>query len=92
MPLSGHKTITTAGTAEALGSQRICGPLMVKALTTNTGLAYIGGDGAGDVSSANGLPLEAGEVAIFEWVGDLRSLMIDVAVDGEGVAWASLDV
>ena len=51
MALSGHKTITTAGTAEALGSQRICGPLMVKALTTNAGLAYLGNDGAGDVSS-----------------------------------------
>jgi hypothetical protein len=39
MPLSGQKTITTAGTAESLGSQRICAPLMVRALTTNTGLA-----------------------------------------------------
>jgi hypothetical protein len=92
MPLSGQKTITTAGAAEALGSQRICAPLMVKALTTNTGLAYVGNDGAGDVSSANGLPLEAGEVVIFEWVGSLASLIVDVAVDGEGVAWASLDV
>jgi hypothetical protein len=92
MALSGQKTITTAGTAEALGSQRICAPLMVKALTTNTGLAYLGNDGAGDVSSANGLPLEAGEVVIFEWVGSLASLMLDVAVDGEGVAWISLDV
>jgi hypothetical protein len=92
MPLSGQKTITTAGTAEALGSQRICAPLMIKALTTNTGLAYLGNDGAGDVSSANGLPLEAGEVVIFEWVGSLSSLMVDAAVNGEGVAWMSLDV
>jgi hypothetical protein len=92
MALSGQKTITTAGTAEALGSQRICAPLMVKALTTNTGLAYVGNDGAGDVSSANGLPLEAGEVVIFEWVGSLGSLMVDVQTDGEGVSWLALDI
>jgi hypothetical protein len=51
MALSGQKTITTAGTAEALGSQRICAPLMLKALTTNTALAYLGNAGASDVSS-----------------------------------------
>jgi hypothetical protein len=92
MALSGQKTVATAGSAEALGSQRICGPLMVKALTTNSGLAYIGNDGAGDVSAANGLPLEAGEVVVFEWVGGLGSLMVDVATDGEGVSWIALDV
>lgn len=92
MALSGQKTIPTAGTAEALGSQRIDGPLMVKALTTNTGLTYIGNDGNGDVTSSNGLPLESGEVIVFEWVGSLRSLLVDVAVDGEGAAWMALDV
>ena len=92
MALSGQKTITTAGTAEALGSQRIGGPLMVKALTTNSGLAYLGSDGAGDVAANNGMPLEAGDVVVFEWVGSLASLMVDVAVDGEGVAWMALDV
>jgi hypothetical protein len=39
MALSGQKTVMTAGTAEALGSQRICAPYMLKALTTNTSLA-----------------------------------------------------
>jgi hypothetical protein len=92
MALSGHKTIATAGTAEPLGAQRIDGPLMIKALTTNTDLAYLGNDGAGDVSSSNGLPLSAGDVVIFEWVGHLTSIMIDVAVNGEGVAWLALDV
>ena len=91
MALSGQKTVTAAGTAEAMGSQRIDGPLMVKALTTNTDLAYLGNDGAGDVSSANGLPLSAGDVVIFEWVGELGAIMVDVAVDGEGVAWLALD-
>ena len=92
MALSGQKTVTAAGTAEPLGVQRIDGPLMVKALTTNTDLAYVGNDGNGDISSSNGLPLSAGDVVIFEWVGRLASLLVDVAVNGEGVAWLALDV
>ena len=91
MALSGQKTVAVAGTAEAMGSQRIDGPLMVKALTTNTDLVYVGNDGSGDVASSNGLPLAAGDVVIFEWVGELGAIMVDVAVDGEGVAWLALD-
>ena len=44
--LSGQKTVTTAGTAEAFGSQAIGGPLMVKALDTNTSVVALGNDGA----------------------------------------------
>ena len=91
MALSGKKTVAVAGTAEALGSQAIHGPLMVKALTTNTDLVYIGNDGAGDVAAANGLPLSAGDVVVFDWVGELGAIMVDVAVNGEGVAWLALD-
>ena len=91
MALSGQKTVGAAGTAEAMGSQRIDGPLMVKALTTNTDLVYVGNDGSGDVASSNGLPLSAGDVVIFEWVGELGSIIVDAAVDGEGVAWLALD-
>ena len=59
--ISGQKTVTTAGTAEALGSQVINGPLMVKALDTNAGIAAIGNDGAGDVTTSNGMRLEGGD-------------------------------
>ena len=48
--LSGQKTVTTAGTAVALGTDRIDGPLMIKALDTNTGIVAVGNDGAGDVT------------------------------------------
>lgn len=92
MVLSGQKTVTTAGTAEALGSQDINGPLMVKALDTNTGVASVGNDGDGDVTVSNGMRLEAGDVIIFEWVGNLATLIVDVAVNGEGVAWLMLNV
>ncbi|HEX9028068.1 MAG TPA: hypothetical protein VF823_02760 [Anaerolineales bacterium] len=91
MALSGQKTVAAAGTAEALGSAQVSAPLMVKALDTNTGKVYIGNDGAGDVASANGLVLLSGEAVIFNWVGSLASLMVDVTVNGEGVAWILLD-
>jgi hypothetical protein len=90
MSLSGQKTVTTAGTAVNLGSQAVSHGILVKALTTNTDLVYVGNDGAGDVSSANGFPLSAGEVLIFEHVSNLSAIMLDSAVNGEGVAWLIL--
>jgi hypothetical protein len=47
----------------------------------------VGNDGSGDVSSANGFELGAGEVAVFDYVSDLSRLMVDAAVSGEGVCW-----
>ena len=91
MALSGQKTITTAGTALALGSQQVNAPLLVKALPTNTGLVYVGNDGAGDVTSANGYPLSAGDQVIFEHVSDLNAVILDSAVNGEGAAWLILN-
>jgi hypothetical protein len=92
MALSGQKTVAAAGTAEALGFTDIVGPLMVKALDTNTGVVAVGNDGAGDVTTSNGMRLEAGDSIVFEYVGNLASLMVDSAVNGEGVAWLALNV
>ena len=89
--LSGQKTVATAGTALALGSQVINVPIMIKALDTNTGIVAVGNDGAGDVTVSNGMRLEAGDVIIFEFVGDLANIIVDVAVNGEGVAWLVLN-
>lgn len=91
MTLSGQKTVTTAGSAVALGSLRIDGALLVKALAGNTDLVALGNDGSGDVTLSNGLPLESGECLVFEWVGELGSIFLDAAVDGEGVAWIRLN-
>jgi len=90
--ISGQKTVTTAGTAEALGSQIINGPLMVKTLYSNTNNAYIDNDGAGDVTSGNGFELDAGDAVVFEFVGNLAHIIVDVDTDGEGVAWIALNV
>jgi hypothetical protein len=91
MALSGQNTVAAAGTAEQLGTQDIFGPLMVKALDTNTGIVAVGNDGAGDVTVANGMRLAAGDVIVFSYVGNLASIWIDSAVNGEGVAWLMLD-
>jgi hypothetical protein len=92
MALSGQKTVTTAGTELALGTQQIAGPILVKALTTNTGLVYVGNVGDGTVSSSTGYPLAAGDQIIFDHVANLANIMVDSAVNGEGVAWLVLDI
>ena len=89
---SGQTNVTTAGTEVALGDQMINGPLMVKAKPANTGSIYLGNDGAGAVSSTTGLILAAGDAVIFDWVGNLSSLMVDSSADGEGVSWIALSV
>ncbi len=91
MQMSGQTTVSTAGTAVRLGSQRSDGPLLVKALDTNTGVVALGNDGADDVTLSNGLRLQAGEAVAFEWLGDLASLWLDAAVNGEGVSWIRLN-
>jgi len=91
MTLSGQKTIAAAGTALALGDQAINGPLLVKALDSNTGVVALG-NVSGDVTVSNGLRLAAGESILFAWVGNLSSLMLDSAVNGEGVSWIQLNV
>lgn len=92
MAYSGQKTVPAAGTAEALGTEIIQGPLMVKALESNTGLVYLGNDGTGDVSATTGMPLAAGDTVVFDWVGAMGSLLVDAAVAGEGVAWLRLNL
>lgn len=91
MALAGKTTVTTAGVGVALGSQPINGPLMVKALLANTNNIYVGGSDV-DKTSKNGLELDAGEVVIFSYVGDLANIWIDSDTNNEGVSWIMLGV
>lgn len=90
--ISGQVSVTTAGTAVALGAGWINGPLMVKALSSNSGSIAVGNDGSGDVTTSNGLLLAAGEALIFDFVGELGAIRIDAENDGEGAAWLALNV
>ena len=90
--ISGQNTVAAAGTAEALGTGRVNGALRVKALSTNSGLVYVGNDGADDVTSANGFELSASDEVIFAYVGNLEDLYIDSATNDDGVSWIILEV
>ncbi len=90
--ISGQKTVGTAGTAVVLGTDLVNGPIMVKALLANTNNVYVGNDGAGDVTSGNGIELDAGEVVIFDYVSALTALIVDADTNGEGVSWIALNV
>ena len=70
---SGQVTVTTAGTAVALGSEAIAGLLEIKALDTEHGAVAVGNDGAGDVTMSNGMRLLAGESIVFSYLDTWRA-------------------
>jgi hypothetical protein len=88
--LSGQKTVTSAGTAVALGTINPGCSILVKALETNTDIVALGNDGADDVTVSNGYRLAPGEVCVFENVNSLAAIYLDSVVNGEGVSWIKL--
>ena len=90
---SGVVTVTTAGTA-VQGPDVEAGEYLIKADPENTGFIYVGNDGAGDVASANGFKLGAGEVCAVR-TANLDEYWFDSSVSGEKATWlriASLGV
>jgi hypothetical protein len=84
--ISGVITVTTAGTAVQGPNVALTNGAYVRALSTNTGIVYLGNDGAGDVSSSNGYGLTAGQAVIVQ-VANLNELWFDSAVNGEKFCW-----
>jgi hypothetical protein len=81
---SGQKTVSSAGTAEALASsQELVSGVTIKALAGNGGDCYVGGS---SVDSSTGFVLDAGE-QIFIEIDDLAAVYLDVDSDGEGVSY-----
>jgi len=88
--LSGQITVTTAGTAVAGPDVDIVNAVLIRGLTGNTGLVYVGNDGAGDVTSANGFELDSGEDTIelsSAVVTNLSQLYFDAATSGDKLCW-----
>lgn len=80
----GQKTVTSAGTEEALAaSQAILSGVRIKALAGNTNNVYVG---ANPVTSSTGFVLDAGEEVFIE-VANLATVFIDVDTNGEGVSY-----
>ena len=89
---SGLITVTTAGTAVAGPAAPVGSLFGLKAHPDNTDTVWVGNDGADDVTSANGFPLDPGEgLAIAGEPGiTLDQLYFDADVSGEKVCWILL--
>lgn len=90
-PVIGSKTVSSAGTAEALSATEVkCVWVIVQAKGSNTGQVYVG-DSA--VSSSNeGAELDALDSVMYPTVDrrstyDLRNIYVDVDTNGEGVTY-----
>ena len=89
MAMSGQTTVTTAGTEVILNANQACRSVVIKALSTNTGIMYVGNDGDNAVSSSTGYPLSAKDYVVLE-VLNLNNIYVDASVNGEKVAWIIL--
>lgn len=84
---NGKKTVTTAGTRVTLASSQAVKSVTIKALSTNTGLIYVGDT---SVASTNGFQLSAGETISMD-IANLNTVNLDSAVNGEGVTYIGIN-
>ena len=89
-PKQGKKTVTAAGTAEALASGIVAKSVTIQALRGNTNKVYIGTSSVS--STAYGVSLLAGETFSVSNDGhdsriNLADIYIDVDTNGEGVTY-----
>jgi hypothetical protein len=83
----GLKTVTTAGTDEALAGSTTCKKVLVQAQTDNTGWIAIGSSGVdATVATGSGFLLGPGDAYEFE-IDNLADVYIDSTVNGEGVRY-----
>lgn len=90
----GRKTVTSGGTAEALGtgtfqSIDICAEL------NNTGIISAGFSPIASEATRTGIPLNAGDCWHYEPIdkrnADLAKIFIDTTVNGDGVTYTTYD-
>lgn len=86
--LSGVITVATAGTA-VQGTSVNGRRFVLKALSTNSGIIYVGNDGAGDVASGNGFALGVSEAV--EVSHPLAAYWFDTSSSGDKVAWLRVE-
>lgn len=84
--ISGQITVTTAGTEVQGGNVALDNGVYIRALTGNTGVVYVGNDGAGAVTSSNGYQLDKGEMILIQ-VANLNALWFDAATNGDKFCW-----
>ena len=83
----GVKTVTTAGTDEALAGSTACKRVTIQAQTDNTGWIAVGTSGVDATeSTGTGVLLGAGDAFELE-IDNLADVYIDSTVNGEGVRY-----
>jgi len=82
----GTKTVTSAGTAEALATHKETTWVKIQALASNTGYIWVGNSDVKNDASGGGVFLTAGEAVSIE-IDDLAKVYIDSNVNGEGVVY-----
>lgn len=88
MLYNGETDVATAGTRQALASERTpCSWILVQSKVANTQYVYVGGR---NVDSSNGTSLIVGDSVMYPPVADLSAydlslVYVDADVDGEGV-------
>lgn len=86
MARSGQITVAESGTA-VQGDDVEGVEFYIAAHPDNTNDAWVGNDGAGDVTANNGYPLPSGGDGIPIRVSNLNELWFDVDTNGEKVCW-----
>src|SRR3990167_10567682 len=83
----GIKTVTTAGTDEALAGSTVCKKVTIQAQTDNTGWIAIGTSGVdATVATGTGVLLGAGDSFELE-IDNLADVYIDSTVSGDGTRY-----
>ncbi len=86
----GRKTVSTAGTREALASSTPAKYVVITAETDNTGVVVVGGATVvAALATRQGIPLNAGE-SVGIPCDDLADIYLDVTVGGDGVTYTYL--
>lgn len=87
----GVKTVTTAGSHEALAGSTACKRVTIQAQTDNTSAVAVGGDGVdATVSTGTGILLFPGDVFELD-IDNLADVFVDSLVNGEGVRYVWFD-
>jgi len=84
--ISGQTTTNAATRVQVSATSTSISSISVKALSTNTGLVYVGDV---TVDSSNGRELQAGESVDID-ITNLNLIYIDVSVNGEGISYVAV--
>jgi len=82
----GRITVVTAGTAVQGENIPLTNGVFLKALTTNSGICYVGNNGSNTVTAASGYPLSTNDVDIWQ-VSNLNELWFNSSSSGDKIAW-----